>query len=384
MKILVINSGSSSIKYQLFDTKRSSSLCSGVVERIGNRASTLTHHKGKKTFKTQIRAANHHQAIKHIFDIIIDSKLGVVKAHSQIAGIGHRVVHGADVFRKPSIIDNKVFNVIKKFSKLAPLHNPPAILGIDACRKFVKQIPQIAVFDTAFHQTMPQKAYMYGIPYKFYKKYGLRRYGFHGTSHMYVANEAAKRLKKPLNSLNIITCHLGNGCSIAAIKDGKSIDTSMGFTPLEGVMMGTRSGDIDAAAVLYLMDKENLSIKGTDDLLNKESGLLGLSGISNDMRDIKKKASSGNKRATLAIEVFIYRIIKYIGAYIAAMDGVDAIVLTAGIGENFIILQKRLKKELKNILKKFSAKMLIIPTNEELMIARQTAKVLMRRKKDRP
>ena len=377
MKILVINSGSSSIKYQLFDTKRPHPLCKGIVERIGTRKSFITHHKGgKKTFKHNVRAPDHHQATKRIFDIITAPDSGVIKSHSQIAGIGHRVVHGAEIFTKPTIIDNKVFNVIKRFCKLAPLHNPPAILGIDACRKFSKTIPQVAVFDTAFHQTMPEKAYMYGVPYGFYKKYGLRRYGFHGTSHMYVANEAAKRLQKPLGSLKIITCHLGNGCSVTAVKGGRSIDTSMGFTPLEGVMMGTRSGDIDAAAVLYLMEKEHLSIREINNLLNKKSGLLGLSGISNDMRDIKKRALSGDKKAALAIEVFIYRILKYIGAYIAAMDGIDAVVLTAGIGENFTPLQKKLKSNLKNMLKRFSARILVVPTNEELMIARQAAQVL--------
>ena len=377
MKILVINSGSSSIKYQLFDTKRPHPLCKGIVERIGTQKSFITHHKGgKKAFKRNVRAPDHHQATKRIFDIITAPGLGAIKSHSQIAGIGHRVVHGAEIFTRPAIINNKVLNAVKKYSKLAPLHNPPAILGIDACRKFSKTIPQVAVFDTAFHQTMPEKAYMYGVPYRFYKKYGLRRYGFHGTSHMYVANEAAKRLQKPLGSLKIITCHLGNGCSVTAVKGGRSIDTSMGFTPLEGVMMGTRSGDIDAAAVLYLMEKEHLSIREINNLLNKKSGLLGLSGISNDMRDIKKRALSGDKKAALAIEVFIYRILKYIGAYIAAMDGIDAVVLTAGIGENFTPLQKKLKSNLKNMLKRFSARILVVPTNEELMIARQAAQVL--------
>lgn len=377
MKILVINSGSSSIKYQLFDAKKPYPLCKGIVERIGSQKSILTHQKGnKKAFINSIYAPNHHRSVKHIFDIITNPGLGVIKSHLEIAGIGHRVVHGAEIFTRPSIINDKVLNAIKRFSRLAPLHNPPAILGIDACRKFSRQIPQVAVFDTAFHQTMPKRAYMYGIPYKFYKKYGLRRYGFHGTSHMYVANEAAKRLKRPLTSLKVITCHLGNGCSITAVKYGRSIDTSMGFTPLEGVIMGTRSGDIDVAAVLYLMEKEHLSIREANDLLNKRSGLLGLSGISNDMRDIKKRALSGDKRAVLAIEVFIYRIIKYIGAYIAAMDGVDAIVLTAGIGENFTLLRQNLKKYLRNTLNRFSARLLVISTNEELMIARQTERVL--------
>ncbi|MBN1405031.1 MAG: acetate kinase, partial [Candidatus Omnitrophica bacterium] len=327
MKILVINSGSSSIKYRLFDTKKSAILSKGVIERIGTKAGP----------------PNHYEAMKKIFNII-DS--------SQIQAIGHRVVHGNELFTQPTIINNKVFNVIKKYADLAPLHNPPAILGIDACRKFLKHIPQVAVFDTAFHQTMPEHAFIYGIPYKFYKKYALRRYGFHGTSHMYVAHEAARILKKPIKSLKLITCHLGNGSSVTAVKHGKSIDTSMGFTPLEGVMMGTRCGDVDVASILYLMEKEHLSVKETDRMLNKESGLLGLSGVSNDMRDIRKEALSGNKRAKLAIDIFIYRIAKYVGAYTAAMDGVDAVVLTAGIGENFKFLRQKLAVSLKNILNK--------------------------------
>ncbi len=376
MNILVINSGSSSIKYQLFDAQKSRLLCKGLVERIGTKKGLLTYCKTGKVFRKSVSVPDHHQAMKHIFYIITEPVLGVIKSHSQIAGIGHRVVHGAEVFTKPSIIDAKVLNAIKKFSELAPLHNPPAILGIEACKEFSGTIPQVAIFDTAFHQTMPQKAYLYAIAYRFYKKYGVRRYGFHGTSHMYVAHEAARLLKKPIASLKIITCHLGNGCSVTAVKNGKSIDTSMGFTPLEGVAMGTRCGDIDAAAVLYLMEREHLSNKDANELLNKKSGLLGLSGVSNDMRDIAKKAKAGNKRASLAIDVFIYRIAKYIGAYVAAMDGVDAIVLTAGIGENFTPLRRKLKTQLNNLLKKFSAKILVIPTNEELMIARQTAQVL--------
>jgi acetate kinase len=274
------------------------------------------------------------------------------------------------------VINNRVIDTIKRFNELAPLHNPPALLGIHACRRFAKNIPQVAVFDTAFHQTMPPSAYIYGIPYEFYKNFKVRRYGFHGTSHKFVAKQAAKRLKKDFKKLKIITCHLGNGCSITAVKNGISIDTSMGFTPLEGLLMGTRSGDIDAAAVLYIMEKKKLDIAKMGDLLNKKSGMLGLSGISNDMRDILKGLRSGNRRARLAFEIFLYRIKKYIGAYAAAMDGLDAVVLTAGIGENVPLVKGRIEKDLKALLGRFRARVLIIPTNEELEIANETSQVI--------
>jgi len=381
MKILVINSGSSSVKYQLFNTRDSRSLCKGMVDRIGSGRTNIDHsNNGNKNYIKKINAYNHHTAIKHIFDILVSAEYGVIRSWSDISAIGHRVVHGAEAFRKPTIIDKRVIKSIEKFNELAPLHNPPAVLGVKACLKFAKNIPQIAVFDTAFHQTIPPYAYIYGIPYEFYKKYKIRRYGFHGTSHKFVAQQAARLLNKPLARLNLITCHLGNGCSISAVKKGKSIDTSMGFTPLEGLLMGTRSGDIDPAAVLYIMEKEKLSVKDVDNLLNKRSGILGLSGVSNDMRDILKQVRLGNKRAKLALDIFIYRIRKYIGAYAASMNSLDAVVLTGGIGENSDIIKRRISKEMNGFLGRFQAKLLVIPTNEELMIAKETAEMIRKKR----
>ena len=365
MKILIINSGSSSIKYQLFDTKTAKALCKGIVEKIGFGKNSISHH----------------DAIKSIFAALNDKKSGVIKSYSEISGIGHRVVHGAEEFYQPTLINDKVIRTIEKFNSLAPLHNPPALLAIRACCKLVKHIPQVAVFDTAFHHTIPPKAYIYGIPYKFYKGLKIRRYGFHGTSHKFVAEKAALMLKKDLKKLKIITCHLGNGCSITAVKGARAIDTSMGFTPLEGLLMGTRCGDIDPAIVLYLMEKKNLSIKQMDNLLNKESGLLGLSGIGNDMRDIIKAKKTGNARANLAFEIFLYRIKKYIGAYTASMDGLDAVVLTAGIGENAPSIRKRILKDLSSFLHKFKARVLVVATNEELMIAQESARVILKTSK---
>ncbi len=382
MKILVINSGSSSIKYQFFNTEKSEPLCRGIVERIGSGKSSLRHYKYKKRpFVSTVDAVDHNQAIRHIFGMLTCPELGVIGSYKEISAIGHRVVHGAELFSQPTLIDTKVIKAIEKFNDLAPLHNPPALLGIRACRRFAKGIAQVAVFDTAFHQTIPSYAYIYGIPYEFYSRYKIRRYGFHGTSHKFVAEQAARIMKRPRAKLKLVTCHLGNGCSITAIKNGRSMDTSMGLTPLEGLLMGTRCGDIDPAVVLYIMEKKDLSIKSADNLLNKESGMLGLSGISNDMRDIQRKARAGNKRSKLTLDIFVYRIKKYIGAYTASMDGLDAIVLTGGIGENSRLIRKRINKGLKNFLTKFNAKLLVIPTNEELMISREAAEVIKKRKK---
>jgi len=382
MKILVINSGSSSVKYQFFSTEKSEPLCKGVVERIGSEKSSLTHCRyNKEPFVSTIDAADHHQAIRNIFDMLTCADLGVIGSYKDISAIGHRVVHGAELFSQPALIEAKVIKAIEKFNDLAPLHNPPALLGIRACRKFAKGIAQVAVFDTAFHQTIPPYAYIYGIPYDFYSRYRIRRYGFHGTSHKFVAEQAARIMKKPRTSLKLVTCHLGNGCSITAVKNGRSMDTSMGLTPLEGLLMGTRCGDIDPAVVLYIMEKKALSVKSVDNLLNKESGMLGLSGISNDMRDIEKAARAGSKRSKLTLDIFIYRIQKYIGAYTASMDGLDAVVLTGGIGENSHLIEKRISKALKNFLARFNAKLLVIPTNEELMISRETVEVIKKKKK---
>ncbi len=344
MKILVINSGSSSIKYKLFDMPKELCLSRGVIEHIGEKGS---------------RIADHYSGLKIILGKIHDVDVA-----------GHRVVHGAEKFKRPVLIDRSVINKIRKCVSLAPLHNPANLSGILACRELLAGVKQVAVFDTAFHQTLPDYAYIYGLPYEYYQRFGVRKYGFHGTSHQYVGSEGARRLHKPLNKLKVITCHLGNGCSIAAVENGVCVDTSMGFTPLEGLIMGTRCGDIDPALVTYIMLKKKLSVYQIDDVLNKASGLKGISGISNDMRVLEKKAASGNSRARLATGIFAYRIRKYIGAYVAVMGGCDALVFTGGIGENQDKIRQRICRGLFSHLKKKPA-VLVIPTDEELMIARQ-------------
>lgn len=379
MNILVVNCGSSSIKYQLFCMETQRSLVHGMAEKIGNASSLIVHHKGKNTYKSKVYFSDHFAAIEKIDALLRDSKWGAISSKTDICAIGHRVVHGGEEFKASVIIDKDVLSRIKFYSKLAPLHNPPAYNGIKATMKHFPGVKQVAVFDTAFHQTMPEEAYMYGLPYKLYEKYCIRRYGFHGTSHRYVAQTAAKELKKPLSKLKLITCHLGNGCSIAAVKHGRSIDTSMGFTPLEGLIMGTRCGDIDPALIGYIMEKEKLGIEAVGAMMNRKSGLLGISGLSNDMRDLLQFAKEGNKRAKLAIDVFIYKVKKYIGSYIAAMNGADAVILTAGIGENVSILEKRLRKELSNVLGK-QIKMLTIHTEEERLIAMDTLELIRRKK----
>lgn len=374
MIILVINCGSSSAKYKLYNVEKDIFLAEGVVERIGEKQPTHTYNRRavKEPLKRKVEAADHHDAMELILEILVDKDWGVIKSLDEISGVGHRVVHGGEEFNKSVLIDEKVIASITKFIKLAPLHNPPALSGIKATRKLLSSKPQVAVFDTAFHQTMPPEAYTYALPYKFYRKYGMRRYGFHGTSHKYVAGKAAKILNKPIKDLKIVTCHLGNGCSMAAVLNGKAVDTSMGFTPLEGLVMGTRCGDIDPAIVTFLMERENLGIHEMDKLLNKNSGILGISEISNDVREINSAIKEGNQQAKLAMEVFYYRIKKYIGLYIAVMNGIDAIVLTAGIGENNPWIKERLTKDLSEILDKFNAKVLVIPTKEEWMIAMET------------
>ncbi|MGB2705677.1 MAG: acetate kinase [Candidatus Omnitrophota bacterium] len=355
MLILVINCGSSSAKYQLFHIKQKKPLAKGVIERIGERGS---------------RCKSHHDAVRMIKDRLPSKK-------GEIRGIGHRVVHGEEAFGESAIINKKALKLIESFCEIAPLHNPHAVAGIKACSHYFPGVPQVAVFDTAFHQTMPERAYIYGLPFKFYRKYKIRRYGFHGTSHRYVSGEAAKRLKKPLKKLKVITAHLGNGCSMAAVMHGKSVDTTMGFTPLEGLLMGTRSGDLDPAIVTFLMEKEHLGTKEIDGILNKKSGFLGVSGLSNDMRDILSGIRKGSRRAKLAFEIFVYGIKKYIGAYHAVMGGLDAVVFTGGIGENTPRIKKSLSKELRGTLGR-KTKFLTIPTNEELLIARDTYKLVRR------
>jgi len=345
MRILVLNSGSSSIKYKLFDIsdKEERFLDKGIVERIGEKIRT------------------HKEALS-----IIQGKIS-----ADVEAVGHRVVHGGDLFKQSVLIDRDVIRAIDYFSEIAPLHNPPALLTIRESQRLFPDVPQVAVFDTAFFQSLPPYAYLYAIPYRLYEKYKIRKYGFHGTSHRYVANKAAELLKRPLKKLRLITCHLGNGCSISAVRWGRAIDTSMGFTPLEGLVMGTRSGDIDPAIVPYIMEKEKIDVHKAVELLNKESGILGLSGISNDMRELVKKARY-NKRARLAIEVFIYRIKKYIAAYTGILGGVDAIVFTGGIGEN----QPGLVRKICNGIVGSHTKVLVIPTDEELMIAQDTYRLV--------
>jgi len=349
MKVLVINSGSSSIKYKLFQMPKERLISKGAIEHIGEKGHKIPDHY------TGLRV--------------------ILEKFDSVSVVGHRVVHGAEAFEKPVVINDAVIREIRYCSVIAPLHNPANLAGILACKKLLPGTKQVAIFDTAFHQTLPPHAYIYGLPYEYYERFGIRKYGFHGTSHQYVAEEAARKLKKPLGKLKLITCHLGNGCSITAVYKGKSIDTSMGFTPLEGLLMGTRCGDIDPALVTYIMRKKKKDIQAMDDLLNKASGLKGISGISNDMRLLEKKALAGNKRAKLAIDIFVYRIRKYIGAYATIMQGCDALVFTAGIGEN----QGRIRQEITRNL--FSClgrrpRILVIPTDEELMIARQSYKLI--------
>jgi acetate kinase len=367
MIVLVINCGSSSAKYQLFDADRRISLAKGVVERIGQYGSGCR---------------DHHAAIRIIVDRLTAKGSGIITSVKDIRGVGHRVVHGGEEFKESTLINKKVLESIDKYKEIAPLHNPPSLLGIKACSAILKGIPQVAVFDTSFHQTMPEAAFLYGLPLECYHRYGLRKYGFHGTSHRYVSEEAARILGKPKNKLKMITCHLGNGCSMTAVDGGRSVDTSMGFTPLEGLIMGTRSGDLDPAAVLVLIEKEGASTHTINDLLNKKSGLLGISGVSNDMRDILKGAKGKGPEAArcrLALEMFTYRIKKYIGAYMAAMGGLDAVVFTAGISENNPWLIERLEKELSPCLPS-GAKFMVVPTNEELLIAQDTFNIIKKRK----
>ncbi len=353
--ILVINCGSSSVKYKLFSLGGFKLILKDNVENIGD----------------PCECKNHHHAIKKIFADIKNAGIELKK----IKGIGHRVVHGGENFKQPVVINKKVIDEIRKDIKLAPLHNPVNLEGILACRKLLPGGSQVAVFDTAFHQTIPDYAFLYGIDYKFYKRDKIRRYGFHGTSHQYVAQQAALKLKKKLKQLKLITVHLGNGCSLSAIDKGRSVDTSMGFTPLEGLLMGTRCGDIDPAIIFYLARQLNMSIDEVDKILNKKSGLLGISGLSNDMRKIKRAARSQNKRCKLALEMFKYRLKKYIGAYLYVMGGCDAIVFTAGIGENNPDIVKSVTSHIGKFLK-IKPKVLVIPTDEELMIARLSDQAL--------
>ena len=395
MIVLVVNCGSSSLKYQLINMDNEEVMAKGLVEKIGLPDSQLTHkwNGQKKEIKQSI--PDHQVAVKLVLDILTDAECGVIKSMDAIDAVGHRVVHGGEEFAASTLITDEVMKALEKCSAMAPLHNPPNIIGINACKAIMPGVPQVGVFDTAFHQTRPAKAFMYGLPYELYKEDHIRRYGFHGTSHRYVAGEVAKVMGVPVEKLRIINCHLGNGSSLAAIKYGKCVDTTMGFTPLAGVLMGTRCGDIDPAIVLNVMDNHNLSTKEMDTLMNKKSGVLGISGVSSDFRDLGQAAAEGNERAQLALDMFHYQVRKEIGAFAAAMGGVDVITFTAGVGENGIedraaiaegleYLGAKLDPQRNNVRGKdalistddSTVKMYVIPTNEEIMIARDTKDIV--------
>lgn len=391
MKILVLNCGSSSVKYQLLDMTTEAVLCKGLVERVGSKEGSFRHQKGEDKLQFTMEVPDHKVAIAKVLELLTDPQWGAIKDVSEIDGVGHRVVHAGEKFACSVKLTKEVRDALEECCKYAPLHNPANLLGIRAIDDLLPNVPQVGVFDTAFHQTMPPKAYLYAIPYKFYEEYRIRRYGFHGTSHRYVSERVAKLMGRDLKSLKIVTCHLGNGASIAAIDRGKSVDTSMGFTPLEGLVMGTRCGDLDPAIPMVLAHDCGLSLAQIDNLLNKQSGLLGLSGLSNDMRDIESAMDNGHEGARRAFEVFTYRIIKYIGAYAAAMNGLDAIVFTGGIGENSARVREWVLRgitflglELDDAANKSPEKekcittpgsrvqAWVVPTNEELVIARDT------------
>ncbi len=397
MKILVLNCGSSSIKYKLFEMKSKEVVAQGGIEKIGMKGSflKLTLKDGQKVM-LEGEILEHRAGIEYILGVLLSEKYGCIKSLDEIMAVGHRVVHGGEKFNSSVLITDEVIEMLNECIELAPLHNPPNLKGIYAIQELMPNTPQVGVFDTAFHQTMPDYAYMYGLPYSLYEKYGIRRYGFHGTSHRYVSKRACEFLNIPYEEQRIITAHIGNGGSVTAIKNGKSVDTSMGMTPVEGLIMGTRSGDVDPGVISYIMEKENMGTKGITTLLNKFSGMLGISGVSSDMREIEVAISNGNERAILGINTYCYRIKKYIGSYAAALKGVDLLVFTGGVGENQASLRRavceglefmgiELDEELNDsvraeeiVISKPSSKVkvLIIPTDEELTIARDTVEIL--------
>ncbi len=397
MNVLVINCGSSSLKFQLINSETEGVLAKGLCERIGIEGSQLVYQPaGGEKEKSLVSMPTHTQAIKLVLDSLVNEKTGVIKSLSEIGAVGHRLVHGGEKFANSTIITEEVIAAVESCNELAPLHNPANLIGVRACQELMPDVPMVGVFDTAFHQTMPEKAYLYGIPYEYYEKYKVRRYGFHGTSHSYVSKRAAELEGKPYEELKTIVCHLGNGSSICAVKNGKSVDTSMGLTPLEGVLMGTRSGDIDPGAIEYIAKKENLSLDEIMDILNKKSGVLGVSGISSDFRDLEDAAFKDKDPAGIrALETFHYRVAKYIGAYAAAMNGVDVICFTAGVGENgpetredicsyLGYLGVKLDSEANKVRGKeqvistpdSKVKVYCLPTNEELAIARATVELV--------
>lgn len=396
MNILVINCGSSSLKYQLINSDSEAVLAKGLCERIGIDGSVLTHTPaGKDKVRIETPMPNHTVAVQLVIDALTNAEHGVIKSLDEIGAVGHRVVHGGEKFASSVVITDEVMKAIEECNDLAPLHNPANLIGINSCKEIMPNVPMVAVFDTAFHQTMPEKAYLYGLPYEYYEKYKVRRYGFHGTSHDYVSTRAAQLLGKKREELKIIVCHLGNGASVSAVDHGKCVDTSMGLTPLEGLIMGTRSGDMDPAICDFICQKEGLTSAEMNTVLNKKSGVLGMSGISSDFRDVEAAANEGNHQAAAALDAFYYRVAKYIGAYTAAMNGVDAIAFTAGVGENNIGGRAEICKYLgylgteidsdknnvrgeERIISKDGSKvtLMAIPTNEELAIARQTLELV--------
>ena len=397
MNVLVINCGSSSLKYQLINSDSEEVLAKGLCERIGIDGRLVYQKEGMDKEITEAPMPTHKEAIQMVLDALHNPKSGAVKDLSEIDAVGHRVVHGGEKFAQSVVLNEEVLAKVEECNELAPLHNPANLIGIRACQELMPDVPMVGVFDTAFHQTMPKIAYLYGLPYEMYVKYGLRRYGFHGTSHKYVAQQAAEMMGEHMSDLRFITCHLGNGASIAAIKYGKSIDTSMGYTPLEGLVMGTRSGEIDPAIIPFLMEKENMNAQQIDDYLNRRSGILGISGLSSDFRDLESAANRGDERSQLAIDIFAYKVKKYIGGYVAAMGGVDAIIFTAGLGENSPFMRDKIcngleylgtridpelnklrGKQMEISIKRARVKIFVIPTNEELVIARDTLNICRR------
>lgn len=395
MKVLVVNCGSSSIKYQLIDMENENLMAKGYLEKIGLPDSFLTHTVNDEKHKIEQVVNNHEEGIQLVLDQLTHPEYGVISSLDEIGAVGHRVVHGGEKFSSSVLINDEVIAAMRECIPLAPLHNPAGITGIEACQKVLPNVPMVGVFDTAFHQTLPEKSYVYAIPYEYYEKYGIRKYGFHGTSHRFVSKRVAEVMNKPVEDLKIITCHLGQGGSLCAVDGGKSIDTSMGLTPLAGIPMGTRSGDIDPSIVTFLMKNENLTPDEMDTILNKKSGKLGISGVSFDDRDIEKAAKEGNKRAKLAIDTFIYQVIGYIGRFAAQMNGVDVITFAGGVGENGIDARKEIcdslaflgvkideeknncrGKEVEISTPDSKVKVFVIPTNEELMIARDTMEIV--------
>ncbi|MDD7641086.1 MAG: acetate kinase [bacterium] len=396
MNVLVINCGSSSLKYQVIDSETEQVLAKGLCERIGIDGRLVYTPAGGEKEISNLDMPTHKQAIQFVIDALMNEKTGVIKSLDEIGAVGHRLVHGGERFACSTLITEDVIKAVEECSDLAPLHNPANLIGVRACQELMPNTPMAGVFDTAFHQTMPQEAYMYGVPYEYYEKYKVRKYGFHGTSHSFVSKRLAELLGKPIEDLKIVVCHLGAGASICAVDHGKSIDTSMGLSPLEGLVMGTRSGDIDPSVMEFICKKENMDINGIMEVLNKKSGVQGLSGVSSDFRDLQAGAAEGNERCELAVDVFCYRVVKYIGAYVAAMNGVDAIAFTAGLGENDEIVRRKVVsrlgylgikldnevndngrgKEIAISTPDSKVPVWIVPTNEELAIARETVALL--------